>query len=250
MNIIILIILNTILVSIPEEMFYMIMAMIILGKRNLIDTSIIKYNIGKLLLPVIPSALLSNIIRYVFKSQYSAWGLLPPLLMLILIICICYDKNCNSWKSKILDVLKIFGAFIASMLIGGILELSYMSLYLAVSNRLIIDINSNIFTGNFLMSFPSRIVEYMLIGFIILKYNRGIDIFKTILTKRNAIFIIPFIIINIIIMAYLIKMIGYDRSINLLPNNIKLAIVTLFLCFPTINLYTIFIIIYNTFKKG
>lgn len=188
---------NTILVSIPEELFIAILIQSI-ANRNFIDISLFKKHINILIPPVIISALFSNIIRY-NGYQQTIVALLPPLVLFMIILKINFKYNYNEFNIKNI-IIHTVKAFLISIFVLGAIEIFVALGYTNIINIKLQTINENIFL-NFIIVLPCRIIEYLILFIIIIKYSHKINLLKLFTNIKNIIPIIIFGVINIIILA-------------------------------------------------
>lgn len=196
------IVLNTLFVSIPEEFYMVMFTLILLGEFNYwLDKEDFNqkkpnqlfyiWDFQRLLIPTLISALLSNILRYTGINNIIQ-GLVTLLTMFILIVLtndIFNDANALKWIGK------AFMFFMIIVLSVIIIEMSYTPLILIATGKAIDEINNNVFL-NFLCVLPSRLIEYAILIFFVLKkrtFLRG-NLIKHII-ERKVLSILAFIII-------------------------------------------------------
>lgn len=243
--------LNALLISIPEEMFLVTMTLILLKRFDLLDIRVWRRNLKWFAISVIPVALVSDLLRYVIKTGNDITSLTVFILMMIL-ICFVVLKNNYMNENKIIISLKIFFYVSLSFIILGVIESAYTPLVLFLIKRSITYINNNILY-NFLLSSPSRILEFTLCFQILIKNNNPIkvNLFEIIIKNKflKITFFMMIFFINIFII-YFTKLIGYNLILKNLGFLEQFLITILSVSLPVILLgYFLMIINYIVLKE-
>lgn len=199
--------LNTVTVSLLEEIFTTTVCLLLLIKFGLFITdqglkdygvlSLKPKSVKRFLTAVLIPALASNIARYVFQASPNMVFLIFLISMTIGIVCVYklgYIKNINILKFKIkLPLIKkgyevclcILGAVFANLII----EMPYSYLGLFLLGKSVSQMNSDILL-NTIMALPERLIEFTVLALYIIrlrsKANQNeiyVDLFRTI--KRN-----------------------------------------------------------------
>ena len=234
--------LNTILVSIPEEMFLAVMTLIFLKRFDMLDLKMWKYNLRLILIPVIPTALVINILRYLIFVP-------KPIIMLIsilsLYILITYITKSNNY-------LKTMIYLTLSIVIWGTLENITCPVLLFLIEKPLDLFLSNVL-WNFVLSIPSRVIGYVIIIYIIIKNNNPINVrlFDIIVKQKLYSRILLFLTISFnVVSVYIIKLITCNKilegKITLIG---KIIISELILVFPVIIIFLMVLLINDLICK-
>jgi len=233
------IILNTIFVSIPEEIYLVMFTLILTGEfdywqfkgyKRLIN----KGDWSKILIPSITFAVMSNIFRYTGLNN-AIYSIIPIIIMFILIVLtseVLKDGNPSRWIKRALLI------YIIAALSVGLSEFLYTSIILYSTNLTMVEVNNNI-TLNFVMSLPARVIQYtLLIYFVLIKRTvlKG-NIFKIFTSNHLLMNLFIFIVIlNSAFLAILYKIIIYNKVLINLPNIIKAIIIMGVMTVPVLNI--------------
>ena len=93
--------LNTILVSIPENIFLVTMTLIFLRRFDMLDVRMWKHSLKWIMMPVIPVAIMINLFRYIIIIPKPINSLLSLGIMIGLIVYIVI-KNSYDFKGKLI----------------------------------------------------------------------------------------------------------------------------------------------------
>lgn len=230
--------LNTIFVSIPEESVWVAIVLVGLRRFDLLDWRRWKENIKWLAIPIIPTAIMSNILRYVIKVPAPVMTTTTILVLcssIIYIVMITDTLNITK-KSKTLLFFKTILLFLLSTVIMCLTELSYFPILLFLENISANIINENIL-NNFLFSFPSRVLQIIILIYII--YNKTFNIkFKQILLIFKDKFLMTMLsvcaLITILMILFLVNTLGNNIFINNYSNTLKILVATMIFILPTI----------------
>lgn len=224
--------LNFIAVSVWEELIWVGITLVLLGRFDLLDWRRWRRNIKLLAIPIIPVALTINILRYIILVPKPIMSI-STLIMLILLITYITNKTDKIGKTKIYQVVlfTLVGAFIIA-----IIETLYIPFYLYLTNLKMSEINLNI-KYNFIISIPLRIFQLGILIYIIcsktykIKFNQFLYIFKNKLS-----IILTFIILIIIILVRIVSINLFSNEeffVNISTDN-KILFGTLLFILPTI----------------
>jgi len=198
-DIIIKIVLNTLLVSIPEEIFLVMLTLILLGefdywKEEECRKIINRWDYSRILIPSVTVALLSNIATYVNINTTLAC-LVCTLILWGLIV---YTNDVLGDARPFKWMVKAFILLIIAEITLGIIEMLYVPVLLNSTGQTISDINSNILI-NFTVSLPARLIQFLIIAFFVNK--------KRTLIKGN---LIRYLVKNPVISILLSLVIVFD----------------------------------------
>lgn len=161
------IIFNTLLVSIPEELYLVMFTLILVGefeywKEDECKKLINRWDYGRILIPTLTSALLSNILRYT-GVNYDIASLITILTVFVIIVLtndIFGDASAMKWTGKAFAFLMI------ACITVGVSEFIYVPFVVYGTGKPIQEINKDIWL-NFVVSLPSRIIQYSILLYFV-----------------------------------------------------------------------------------
>lgn len=235
--------LNTILVSVPEEFFLVVMTLIFIKRFDLLDIRMWRQNIKWITIPVLPVAIMINIFRYIIVIPRPMMTIVNLILFYILMV---YILRNNSYEFGKKEYRKLLVGFSLSFIIWGILESATVPIILFLMKKPLEFFNQNIM-WNLMLSIPSRIFAFILITYLIVKHNNimKIKVFEVI--SRNHFLltsIVSFAIISNIISVYILKLIGTNRILENKMSLIEQMFITMgVIIFPAIILFWMLLLI-------
>lgn len=238
--------LNTILVSIPEEFFMVIFTLILVGefdfwKEEECKKLLNRWDYGRLFIPTIAGALVSNILRFILKVEDSTIPtLLTIFILMILTNHIFSDASAFKWIGK------VFLFLLLSAIIVGVSELIYVPFIISGTGKDIVDINQNILS-NVLISLPSRVFQYMLLFYFVSRKRTLLkgNVYKNIMSSPILLLFIS--IISLFDLTFFIvanKLIVQQKIIDNLSLFNQVIVVIGVILFPIINLSGLLLSIY------
>jgi hypothetical protein len=185
------IILNTVLVSIPEEIYLVMLTLILIGefdywKEEECRKIINKWDYSRILIPSVITALLLNILQYTNNETFltSTFCLLIFYGLIAITNDILNDARPLKWLAK------AFVFLIAGQISLGLTEIIYVPFVLNATGKTVAEINNNILL-NFLFSLPSRLIQYSIIAIMVnRKRKRGKGSFLTYLVSNQVLLFI------------------------------------------------------------
>ena len=205
--------LNTVLVSIPEETFITVMTLIFLKRFDMLDLRMWKYNLRFIMTPVIPIAILINIFKYIIIISRP---MITSINLFIFYLLIVFIVKRNSFTFDKKEYKKIIIGLSFSFIVWGILEGLTYPMIIFLTNKSLEFFNQNI-GWNFMASIPSRLFGLIIISFLIIKHNNVVKIrLFEVISKNNflLISIVSFSILFNIVTVYFIKLIGINRILE------------------------------------
>lgn len=161
------IVLNTLFVSIPEELFLVMFTLILIGefdywKEEECKKLIHRWDYSRILIPTLAAALLSNILRYTFVDIdiSSPVTILTVFVLIVLTNDIFGDASALKWMAK------AFVFLVVACIVVGLSEFVYVPFILYSTGKTLEKINSDIFM-NVLVSLPSRIIQYSILLYFV-----------------------------------------------------------------------------------
>ncbi len=233
------ILINTLLVSIPEELFWVMFTLVAMGEfeywreeecKKLLN----EWDYVRVFVPVISVALISNILRY-SGLDFGFISFIPLIIMYVTIVLtgdILNDAKAVRWMGR---------AFVFMMLgyiIMGISEITYVPFILYGTGKTINEINQNLLL-NFLLTLPSRAIQYtILIYFIakkrtLLKGNVFNHIFSSTLLTVSITILTVF---DFFVLFFAVKIIVYERVLIDMPLVSQIISTSMIVLFPIVNL--------------
>jgi hypothetical protein len=137
--------------------------------------------------------------------------------------------------------------FIIASVTLFVTEFLTASLFLYVSGKTVIELNNNIIL-NFLVSIPSRIMEYTILAFLIIKKRTILkaNILKPVFESRISVFLtLTALIFDLMFMLTMVKIITYEKILNNISEKLQIIIILGITLFPLINLSALIWGFYN-----
>lgn len=227
-------ILNTIFVSIPEEIVWVVLILILLKRDDLLDKDRIKQNIKLLLLPILTMAILINIFRYIIIIPRLLATLFTLIIFGLLIIYVIKktDKIKKTNTIKILLCLLLSSCF---MVFTDGLVAPFLTYYLNVP---ITNINNNIIL-NILASFIPRIIQVFILFFLLTKRYKMSFLGSVIKNKFTMIITNSFLGIMLVFWFFIMMTFGNYLTVQNFSVLMKIisGIVIIFIPFALISLF-------------
>lgn len=226
---------NTLLVSLPEEIFITIIIYMFSNSQLIHNMFQMKFKINKglILIPSAISATISNIIRFT-GYQSTILSLLAPLVLLVLTTYINITDNQNKSIRKS-----------SRGLIVGFFSITVVNLSMMLITKILGgDIRNLSMVSKILYSLPINLSYFIILYMILPLFSRDITL-KDLLNKKNQDIMFVFTIINTIFMVTGFKFIIYD---NIFKGYEELSILSLILIpiiLLIVTIYKIYKISYN-----
>lgn len=241
------IVLNTLLVSIPEEFYLVMFTLVLIGEFDYWNQEeyrklFYKWDYIRVFVPTVSGALLSNIFRYLNLD----FGILPILPMLIFFVLIVLTNDVFGDASTIKWIGKAFVALILGFITILICELIYIPFILYASGLTINEINSDI-ALNFYVSIPSRVIQYSILVFLITRKKTILkaNVLKPIFENRVlSIITSVLVILHGVFFYIMMKIIIFDKILINISSIMRLAVVLGICIFPVINMMMFIWVIY------
>ena len=238
-NLVVKIIINTLFVSIPEELYLVMFTLIMVGefeywKESECKRLINRFDYVRVFLPTVAGALLSNILINTGLNS-GIFQFLTPLLMYVIIV---FTNDIFGDASAIKWMVKAFIFYMIGFLSVGIFELLYIPLVLYGTGKTLFQLN-NSFLPYFLLSLPSRFLQYSLLLYLI---SRKRTLLKGRLVKNllsSPLLIIIFFLLlltNISFLWIVYKVIVFDKVLISIPSLSQVFIVMSIVIFPMLNI--------------
>lgn len=233
------IIINTLLVSIPEELYMVMFTLIMVGefeywKEPECKRLINRFDYVRVFLPTIVGALISNIIINV-GLNYGVYHFITPLVIYIFIVLtndVLGDASAVKWMFKAL----IF--FMIAYLSIGIFEIAYIPLILYGTGMTMSNISDNLLIY-FIISLPTRVFQFSLLSFIISRKRtqmKGLLIRNILSQPTLAVILFLLIFFNIIFLQIMCKAIIFDKVLIEISRISQALIIACTVMFPMLNI--------------
>jgi len=207
--------LSGICITIPENLFMVIITIRILGRKDLLDLYNIKENLKIFLKIVFPSSLLINFLDFIIKTPDS-FNKTVAFITLYLSLIYILKKYSTIEYPKLYK--KTLAFFVLSILIAISIEMVTMPIILKLTNRTFEEIKINLYLV-LLCSLSSRIIDILIIGYIFIRKNNkfqmnvGDYIFKNTFFMRM---IIGIVLGLIVFEIYIVKLILHNNLLNII----------------------------------
>lgn len=204
------VLLNTLLVSIPEEIYLVMLTLILIGefdywKEDECKKIINKWDYSRILVPSVIVGLLLNIFKYAGNDSIISSAICFFVFYILIAITndILNDARPFKWLAK------AFIFLVVGQISIGLTEIIYVPFVLNATGRTLTEINNNILL-NFLISLPSRLIQYTFLAILVnRKRKRDKGSFFTYLVSNQVLLLILavmvfFDLLFLIVMFYVI----------------------------------------------
>ncbi|RCX18315.1 hypothetical protein DFR58_10574 [Anaerobacterium chartisolvens] len=241
------VLLSTVLVSIPEEIFVFMTTLILMGefdywKEDECDRLFEKWDYVRVFVPAVICALLSNILRYagVDSGIITIAMIATGLILMVLTGDLWDDAKVMRWIGKAALYLLIV------VLAIGIIDFLSIPFVIYATGKTLHEIQNNIFLF-FMLCLTSRVIEYTILVFLIAK--------KRTLLKANIINIVfeskilttlSFLVLtcNFALLMIMVRIIGYEKALESMSFDLRLLVIMATCILPVLNISLFFWSIY------
>lgn len=241
--------LNLLLVSLPEELLWLIFTLIFMGRFDLLDFKRLKRNIKWLILPVIPTAILINCLIYIFQIN----GLIKTIIALIVFYPLVLHILKKNKKIEIShEKTWAFISCIMPLVIIGLTEEIYLGYIIHKFNITLQQLNHNVIL-NFGCSIPAKLFQLIIVSiFYIYNSQRNISkkIFIVLKDKTLLLIIAAYIGIILISTVGFIRLIGDQKILNIFNINMQIFITVISISLPLIFLSLCFALVHYLMSKN
>jgi len=228
-------IMNFLLVSLPEEFIWSISILILMKRFDLLDKYMWRDKIKYLFYPILLSSISINFLKYIIVAPRLVISISAILTIYVGIIYILKAPENNILNEKI-PYIKIFFYVLSSFAVLIVLvECLYSPIILTYVEKSIIEINS-VWTMNFLLSTPARLIQFFMIIILLSLQNRKayLNIMQSIFSDNKiSLTIIIFISILIIFWTLLINIFGNYKILSLYNVNEQILFSILLFLVPS-----------------
>lgn len=246
------ILLNTLLVSIPEEFYVVMFTLTIMGEFDYWDEPARKkliniWDYPRIIIPVIATSLVSNVLRYI-GFEFGIGSLIPVVVLYVTIVLtndITNDAKPFRWMGRALGSLSI------ALIILGLSELVYTPFLINGTGKTIEQINNDIWR-NFLSALPSKVIVYSALAYVIVKRRTLLkgNVFKCIAESRFLSVTILFIVAFDLFFVYAVyNLTVYWRLLANLSHFTQVLVIITVVLFPLLNISAFIWVIYYVKNK-
>lgn len=208
------VVVNTLLVSIPEEIYFVLFTYIMMGEFDQWKDEDCKklfqpWDYARILVPAVFAAIVSNMIRY--SGAHEGFITSGTLFAMILGIVAMGDIRNNARAAK--WVREVFQYILLCAVCSGVIELLYLPFVVYGSGMSLVSINNNIML-NFILSIPAKLMECSLLFFVVMRKSTAIkEWFVRIIVESKVLSMLSFIILMIdaLFLFLIMKLVSYDE---------------------------------------
>lgn len=195
---------NTALVSVLESAFIVLLTLCISNKDLIRQYSRERFKLNKrvILYPAMFMSIITNVLLYIGLRGILNFVLLVLIYFMIADINIKY--NINNYSKKRIYINTTIGLLLTMI----ILVITDTISFLCINNVLginLTEMNDNLLL-NFISSSPGRLMQYIILFYVISKLGKDIDIFYGMLKEENN----KIIVLWLILLITVILTIGYS----------------------------------------
>lgn len=231
-------VINTLIVSMPEEFFITMIVLILLGRYDYISKEIWKCNLFKVMIvSVIPLSIIFNLLKYCLPNHSNILVVINILLLSISISILYRIKNKKEYFKVLMFTALGFLIFMITQLIT-----IFMVMY-------ILKMSPNSFNQsaiiNFIIVLPERVLQYLMLSLIFLKQNGLTKVNLSKIILENSVlrfFTILFTVGDIAILMWMAKYIVFDKILEQIPLDGQIAISVGIMILVIISLLSIWVI--------
>ncbi|MHB8065467.1 MAG: hypothetical protein ACYDG2_23110, partial [Ruminiclostridium sp.] len=233
------ILLNTFLVSFPEEIFLIMFTLILVGefeywKEPECKRLINRFDYVRVFLPAIVCALISNTLRYYGLSS-GIFQFLPFIIMYILIV---FTNDIFGDASALKWMVKTFIYFALGFLIIGLIEFIYIPFLLYSTDMTLPEMNNN-FILYFTLALPVRLLQFSIILYFVCRKRtllKGKLLMPILSNPILSVIFSSLLLINILFLELVYRAIFFDGIlVTISPTSLSL-ILTGVVLFPMLNI--------------
>jgi len=221
---------NIVTLSIPEEAFFVVFSLILLRRFDLLELK--SKNIVKISAPIIFPACLTTILRMYagFDMTFMPFvGIFSVFFLMIIMYKISGFK----------EILKVFICVTVSSLSIGMIQLSYIPLFMSGTSLTADSLNIPGFV-TFIYALPERAIEFLLVAYILLRKKRFLRTnFIKIVTQTKALSLLTvgITVSNLAFVYIMSKAIFFDKLLFNISLIMQALIVVAVLITPLINTF-------------
>lgn len=235
-------ILNSVIVSIPEETFVIYFVLLILGRTEFIKLK--ANNLPRFIACLIPAAFVPNFLRMLLP-QVKDYMMLIGIVFIFTLIVLIYRIT------DIKEILRILIGTTLSIITVLIAQLTYAPLIMFGTGVDVNDVN-NTPVLLFIWTLPERALEFSILLLVTLKkgMTAKINIF-TVLSKNKLVASITLFLLtfNVAFLAIMGKLIFFDNILRGASLLNTVLIISLVIMFPIMNISLLLVVIYSVYYR-
>lgn len=237
--------LSSLFISIPETTFMVLLLIRFSGRKELLDVYRFKENIKWYIILIVPPSILIDVLNYGFKIKPRGITVIVCLLLLYVLTIYVFKKTEYETVENL--YFKVFIRIIPIYFILIILDLSNAFVWFKLLNLTYVEISKDIYLV-LLCSLSSRIIEIMILIFILLNRNSKFQINILNSIYKNAFFkkFIAIIMSSLLIFEiYVVKLILFNNLLNIITSLLEQIFFIIFITYfiPALTLTSIYILI-------
>jgi len=208
--------LSCIFITIPEDIFLIILTLRFMGRKEMLDLYNIKENLISILKIVIPSALSLNLLNFIIMTPTSINKIISYTMLYLLLVYILKKKSFIEYPKL---YQKAFLYFILSILVIIAIEIITLPIIFKLVNKTYKEIQVNYYLV-IICSLSSRIINLIILFTIFMKKNSkfqisiGNYIFNNKFFTRLLIGVTAGLVVS---EAYFVKLILWNNFLNIIP---------------------------------
>lgn len=209
--------LSSVLITIPEFMFMIIVTFKFMKRTDMLDLYDLKNNLISLSVITIPPALLYDILNYILKSSSLFNRIIVFTFLYIILVYMLKQKDRKRELTYQFLKSKSVGYLIVSLFLALAIEAISFPVILHLVNKTIEEIKADFYLILICSSAP-RIIDIIIIISIFIKKNNKFQISIVDYIFKNKLFIkiITALIVGLIIFEwYFIKILVYNNFLNI-----------------------------------
>ncbi len=236
------IMMNTLLVSIPEEIYFVLFTYIMMGEFDQWMYGDCKklfqpWDYPRILVPAVSAALVSNILLYT-GADMSIISLVIILVLFAGIVAmgdILNNAAALRWMGKALIYLLFAALFLTFC------EFLYIPFFLYGTGMTVAELNNDTLL-KFLISLPGRVMEYSLIVYLV-AHKRSLlkaRLLKMVFeSKALTALTLGALLTDACFMIFMARLVGNERALAAFSAEVRFAVILGICLFPPVNLATL-----------
>lgn len=236
-------ILNILLVSVPEEAYLVVFALILMKRLDLIALE--RDNLWRIVTMVLIVAFSSTILRVVAVLD----GTTAPFYgLFLLFLLMAFMFRVKSPKG----MLKLFLSLCAAFLSVFAMEIVVFTVTVPTQGYEAMELMNKPGLYGIVMSIPDRVIQVILVAMMLLKRQSFMKLgfFKVIIRNKPLAYITgALVVFNLLFLYIMFKLILYGNILSELPPVTKLLVVVLVIVFPLLNMSVLIGVINYSINK-
>jgi hypothetical protein len=230
-------IINTILISIPEEAFIVAFVLIFTGKADFINIKL--KNIARFMIPVLIPALTSGFLRIIL---HHGLDYVTFLTMFLIFVSVALVYEIRGFKK----IMQCLGCTIIGSLIPAIEQMAYVPVSMSIMRLTMADINK-VDIGVLCFTLPERVIEVLIIAFLLSKKRNILKVnpFRLILSNKIMSIVFFFnLAFNLFFLYIFTYEIYVERILSQLSIMLQLLATMFVILVPIVNMASFIGIVY------